>query len=1098
MFLFAVLLPALAGADWPTFLHDAGRSGVTSERIGLPLREAWVFRAPHEPRPAWPEPAQHDYYHRIFGLRSAVTFDHAYHVSIARGCLYFGSSADDSVYAIDCATGSRRWTFCAGGPVRLAPSVAGGKVYFGSDDGSVYCLDAADGALAWKYRPPIEDRRIPGNGRIISIAPIRTDILLDENVAYFGAGLFPSEGVVVGALEAETGKPRWLTTTAEVSPQGFLAASPSRLFVPMGRGAAAMYDRKAGSFLGTLGDTGGAYAVVIDPLVASGPREREGDALAIADTAVKESVASFPGTRIVIAGDLAYLQSSREIAALRRTPYVEAARLRNTSQSRREKAAKEIKEAAARRDDETAAKLRDEIKKLDAVIEKAAAAREASFLWKRPFDCPHALILAGSTLFAGGEGSVAAIDAADGTPRWTAPVPGRARGLAVAEGRLFVSTDRGAIHCFASGGAEGAAAARALPEQTNTRDAANDDPLSKLCADAAEYVLRATGITTGYCVVLGCGEGRLAAELARRSALVIVGVEQDAEKAARARKALADAGLYGVRVAVDTWQGERLPYTSCLANLVVSEETLVTGRMPADAREVFRILRPCGGTAYLGQSPRAIERSAQPLAVDAARQWLGRAGITAGAVSAENGVWTVIRRGPLPGSGEWSQLYATPNHTASSGDTLRGPMAVQWFGAPGPRPMIDRHHRTTASLAKDGRLFIPGDDRVMAVDAYNGTLLWECAVPDSRRVGVLKSAGTMLLEGELLYIVRRDECWAIDVASGERRFTLKAPHAADERAAWGYLNCAGDRLFGTLERENASFTELKPETCDLLEGDFRPVIIGTALFSIDRMTGAPRWLYRNGAVMNSAIAVDAGRVFCLVSRNDDAVRDADGRLRIDVFCGRDAFLVALDAATGAVRWERPCQFPFQHILFLNGARGRLLVSGSYNTLNTVNYALFAFDMETGTDAWKARYRATDVRNTGFADIEGSHGEQWQHPVIIGDTVYSRPYAFDLATGAKKDYLVYRGGHGCGGLTGSAYYLFGRGDNPRMYPLETTETNGIRLTQVSRPGCWLNIIPACGMVLIPESSAGCTCPYPIQTSLGLIPAAVLAGVAPPPR
>jgi hypothetical protein len=58
----------------------------------------------------------------------------------------------------------------------------------------------------------------------------------------------------------------------------------------------------------------------------------------------------------------------------------------------------------------------------------------------------------------------------------------------------------------------------------------------------------------------------------------------------------------------------------------------------------------------------------------------------------------------------------------------------------------------------------------------------------------------------------------------------------------------------------------------------------------------------------------------------------------------------------------------------------------------------------------------------------------------------------------------------------------------MYPLDTTSTEGIRLTNVTRPGCWLNILAAGGLVLIPESSSGCTCAYPIQTSIAFVPKA----------
>jgi hypothetical protein len=56
----------------------------------------------------------------------------------------------------------------------------------------------------------------------------------------------------------------------------------------------------------------------------------------------------------------------------------------------------------------------------------------------------------------------------------------------------------------------------------------------------------------------------------------------------------------------------------------------------------------------------------------------------------------------------------------------------------------------------------------------------------------------------------------------------------------------------------------------------------------------------------------------------------------------------------------------------------------------------------------------------------------------------------------------------------------------MYPIDVESTEGIQLTGVTRPGCWLNIIPANGLVLVPESSSGCTCAYSIQSSLAFAP------------
>ena len=34
----------------------------------------------------------------------------------------------------------------------------------------------------------------------------------------------------------------------------------------------------------------------------------------------------------------------------------------------------------------------------------------------------------------------------------------------------------------------------------------------------------------------------------------------------------------------------------------------------------------------------------------------------------------------------------------------------------------------------------------------------------------------------------------------------------------------------------------------------------------------------------------------------------------------------------------------------------------------------------------------------------------------------------------------------------------------------------------RPGCWINFIPAGGLLLMPEASAGCMCPFPNMCSV----------------
>ena len=53
------------------------------------------------------------------------------------------------------------------------------------------------------------------------------------------------------------------------------------------------------------------------------------------------------------------------------------------------------------------------------------------------------------------------------------------------------------------------------------------DSLTPFYETAAEQIIDQTGIEKGFCLVYGCGEGRLAFELAKRSDLVIVGVDTD-------------------------------------------------------------------------------------------------------------------------------------------------------------------------------------------------------------------------------------------------------------------------------------------------------------------------------------------------------------------------------------------------------------------------------------------------------------------------------------------------------------------------------------------------------------------------------------------
>ena len=1074
--------------DWPTYLHDNARSGVTSEALSLPLCEKWVHRSALAPSPAWPPPAKNDYWHHHRGLRPLITFDRAYHAVVAGDAVYFGASADDHVYCLDAATGEERWRFCTEGPLRLAPTVADGKVYVGSDDGWAYCLDAADGALVWKHRGADLDHRLPGNGRMMSMWPVRTSVLVDDGTAYYCAGLFPAYGVYRYALDAGSGDVVWREATDNVAPQGYLLASAQRLYMPNSRSAPHMFERATGKYLGGLEAQGGAYAILVEDTLVSGPGRTSGQ-LDLSDTATKESIVAFDGLRMIVHEGMAYLQSKKRISAFDRVRHGELARERHALDKRRKELEDKLKPYRSNPDAPEAAPMREEFARVEQSMAKLTEAMRDCFTWQEFRPYPFAMILAGDVLFAGGDGQVVAINAAYGAELWSGEVQGKAYGLAVANGALYVSTDAGRIHCFTPELVERAY----VTGDTATPIAAPPDGLSDVYADAAQRIVEAAwtadtppDMRKGYCLVLDSGEGRLATELAKQTQMRIVAVEDDPALVAASREELRRLDLYGSRVVVHHIAGDSLPYTSYCANLVVSDGALM-GCMPAtSAAEVHRVLRPLGGLALIGQAEQA-RKQCEKLSRNDVAGWF--ADDDAWQVSKQDGLWASLQRGEVPGSGEWTQLYADTGHTADSGDQVRAPLTLQWFGEPGPREIIDRHHRPMASLVKNGRVFVPANDRVIAADAYNGTPLWELSVPNSRRVGAMKNCGHMLVTDKHLYVAVEDECRAVDVITGVPEFALKAPQLTNGPSDWGYLNRVDDLLLGSGQKRHASFVRFDKEMVNLLEGDFRPVIVSDYMFCVDRFSGEVQWTYQGGAVMNSATTV-AGDTLCFIeSRNREAVGNTDGRLRINAFCASDTYLVGLDVATGEKVYEHAITLPYEHIMFLNTSEGTLLATGTYNREDRVYYGLYAFDADTGEPKWQTEYLALDVRANDPAGTGGSHGEQWQHPVLNGDTIYSRPYAFSLDTGEQLEYKVFRGGHGCGGLTGSSFYLYGRGSNPRMYPTEVPTTDGIPLTYTTRPGCWLNIIPAGGLVLIPESSAGCTCDYALQTSLAFIPKAL---------
>lgn len=1058
--------------DWPMYMLDNSRSGCTRAAVRLPLREQWVYVPKAEPEQAWADPHEMP----VEGILEypKVKFDDAYHVAVADGRVYFGTS-DNKVYCLDATSGQVKWRRFTGGPVRLSPTVSRGRVYVGCDDGYAYCFKADDGSERWKVCGGPTDERLIGSGRMISMWPVRTSVVVYDNTAYFGAGVFPGERVFLYAVGADDGKLVWQNDTMSdraagqdgFSPQGYALVSKDYLFFPSGRALPACFDRLTGQFRyqkgysrWTYGPLGGSWALLANGNLFAGV----GPIYGYEQQTGNIGFAAFPtGRQLVVSPDTAYMLSVDGITALDRQAYP--------------RASWEARRLAERREALIRAKPQDldaQLKALQEEEKKNEADKQAATRWQYERKALESMIVAGDLVFAGGADEVVALEKASGKEVWLGKVDGRARGLAVAGGRLFVSTDKGKIHCFGSSGM----GAAATVQEATTRDPFPRDTQSALFAAAADAIVKQSGATKGYCLVLGCGSGRLAYELAQRTELKIYGVDSDAAKVAAAREALDAAGVYGTRVTVDQCDLNRpLPYSDYFANLIVSEDALVSGELIASAEEALRMLKPCGGVMLLGQPAGAVGVSGQ-LSETALRQWMDSAKIKGYQISTAGGLWAKLERGELEGADDWTHQYGEPGNTASSNDTfVKGPFGVLWYGEPGPNKVPSRHIRNVVPLCMDGRVYLQGINRVMCFDAYNGTSVWEREIEGAYRVGTSHEAGNLAANKDSLFVATGAQCLRLDGLTGETRATYPSPGktADGKTATWAYVAVVDNLLYGS--------TAIKSQFSD-------------SVFAYDIDTGKLVWRHTGKTIRNVTISISDGRMLFADDRATATERSATLQERTaelkakgldDAAVAKELakcdvrIVIALDAKTGEKVWEKPVD--------LTGC-------GADNLIAMAHKGVLAFTGAYGDGHYWNEFLGgayADRRVVALSTKDGS--PKWSkavgcriRPLIVGGTLYAEPWAFDLQTGEQKMRVhpltdrktVWeweRPGHHCGCISGSPNGLYFRSGCIGYYDL--IRDQGTEHFGGQRPGCWINQIPAAGLVIVPEASSGCVCLYSIQ-------------------
>jgi outer membrane protein assembly factor BamB len=273
-------------------------------------------------------------------------------------------------------------------------------------------------------------------------------------------------------------------------------------------------------------------------------------------------------------------------------------------------------------------------------------------------------------------------------------------------------------------------------------------------------LLQQSEIRGGVVLHLGCGDATLTEQLAAGDQYIVHGLDTDADNVAAARKRLRTAGRYGA-VTVDRWDGKRLPFVDNFVNLIVAEDPGQASR-----EELLRALTPNG-------------------------------------VVMENreGQWQKTVK-PWPAEmDDWTHYLHGPGGNPVGGDTLVAPpKRLQWLGSPGWSRHHDHMSSMTSLVSAGGRLFyildegsrasiqLPSHWRLIARDAFNGTILWKRDIPQwaSKDFG-LKSGPAHLLRrlvavGDRLYVTLGIDAptTVLDAATGETLATCESSERTRE------------------------------------------------------------------------------------------------------------------------------------------------------------------------------------------------------------------------------------------------------------------------------------------------------------------------------
>ncbi len=1085
--IFLVSSFQLIAEDWPTYRHDLGRTGASEESLTEQLHLQWSHSFP-KLIPSW------------LGEFQNLKFDSNYEPIVLGKTLFFGSSDDDAITAINIDSGKIRWRYYANGPIRLAPVGWENKIYFGADDGLFYCLDANSGKLIWKFDTALSNRKVFIEGRLSALSPVRGGPVLVDGKVHFTASLWPFENSALFSLDAKTGQ--LLSKTDDIGSQGFLTASDSMIFCPNGR-SDFVYSRKLERAVPIrhFGGWGGYWDHLVissdDWLFRNGKLQKilqpnQFIGATVYERGEDNSAVCF--YRPIISKDTVYYSTSKapkprvdklgpeigDLVALSLSD-VEISEVTD-------KAGKPILSPQRKKQSKVLLKERWRLSKdqIVAALEEKTAPKEVQEFIKIQ-------IKAGNRLYGYRGSTVFAVDLpkAGATPKisWKTTVPGKPARIIAANGKLFVVTIEGDLFCF---GANKTKAAK-FPKESRKLTSAKDGWSNK-----ANDILNLSKANEGYCLVLGLEDGRLIEELFLNTKLHIIAIDKDPIKVQALRKKLSylqdsqwkiraqkpidpsskhsspqkpdlskdakktvfsktpssELNPQRNRVVIHNDDPATYPFPPFMANLIVSEDPQSLASKPDRVASLITSLRPYGGSLALDLSD---SEHAQIISA------LHQEGVPETESQRQGQLSLFARNGAPANSADWTHEWSDPANTLKSDDNLKAPLGMLWTGGRSARPemYIDRHLWPPSPVIMDGRMFIVGPKGPAAVDIYTGRMLWETqsdiftAMTRSRgghwAPGGCHTIGTK----DGLYVSTQKSIIRFDPATGDIISEFPLPADAKEGSIWGRPRIWKHLIITSIVHEGKD----------------------TTLLALDQRSGSEVWKMEADYSF-SQVAIGNGKVFCWdgIADNQSALKASRRGVAFPAKDDGDGYqLKTFDASDGKALWRNPSDSVVEWLSY--SEKLDVVVASTKKVIRAVRG-------RDGEQLW-SKYS----EGIGF----GGHPDfVWQKVILWNDWMIDQRgpgLAYDLLSGKPINrshpvtqkpvpWKFDRRGHHCNHAVASENLLTFRSDIATYVDLNTLKTSSF---PGFRSGCTNSLVPAGGVLSSPMYSRGCVCNYNFFTS-----------------